>query len=1265
MNKLFIASLFLLFFMDGYSQAINPDYKSGALNIALPKTPESQGFENYGNIPVNDVTGTANVSIPIYNLKSRFLTVPITLSYNATGIKVNQEASWAGLGFDLIAGGRITVDVKGAIDDDGVSQRLFSPTQLVYGMQKLFHRLGDSSGSAIYTFASTCHECDTSLNHNIPDDEASINAMAEFGLGEPDIFHANFLGQSLTFYFDKINGATKFIGEKSLVSILENRDSNSRITDWTITDNLGIKYYFAQKESTELSIPSYISNGGLYGTSSTTGWLLTKILHPSGDSINFSYTNYGSSYPAFTWSASVSSPTTVSNDAYQTYSIQSPMYLTKIESSDAEVDFKLGNRLDIRGAGSKRLDTIKIIDKESGAIRKKVFLSYDYFTSSQATCYSDGLDDSLKNYALLRLRLAKLFLDDSTFSTAPYKFYYYGSSVTPNKYSFAQDHWGYYNGESNNYYSCSPQHLIPAFSNEIITSGNDIFTEYLTFISYGSGYAANRDYSASDLPTMTLDSVVYPTGGSTKLVYEAQDGSGGPTGGGLRIKTTKNYSLSKFSSSNEYTYGGGVFMGLIRYQTVSYGMNVCPPGGIYIFDKVKGYVSSSGYTNDNDFVVIYSSVTEAHKDSLGKSNGYVAKSFYVSNPRSTTAGVNGYISLGAHWPTEVQNPEYNSNTTTYLYPGLAQLPPTPVRQLDGKLSHEEYFDSSNILLKSIDYYYHQADYTNNFYSIRAIDNRPGGNDAVCSLSSPLEFEPGGQRRFSVFVSPAKSYFTLTDSVIEKTYQGSNFITHKKSFNYNKFYQPEFETEYNSDGTQTISYTKLLSGISDEPLNYPMIPSDPDSHDMLLMRLNHVYELPIEKTILKRSVVGDTSVLNSRFVYYNPNTLPKKSFALENNIPLSYRSQFVPAYFLTGGSQINVDGNYKFQDSVSFSSASLITELRTRQGINAYIWDDYHNHLLAQCINAGAGDIAYSSFETSITGNWSYSGSTTIDLSSPTGQKAYNLSGGNITKSGLVSATYIVSYWGKSGSANVNSAGPIKTGRAFGNWAYYEHEVTGTSITVSGSNYIDELRLYPKGTTMTTYTYKPLVGISSQCDANNKISYYEYDTLSRLVLIRDQDKNIIRQICYNYAGQAENCHISTVYINADTTQNFTKNNCGSGLIGTVVPYRIPQGKYSSAISQHIVDSLVAADFSANGQSNANTYGSCVCDPTTCTALGADHKCVNGNCETGIAVCVSSVFDSGTGIWTCTWYYRFSDCLQVYGYVTHPVFGHGCSVTGLCR
>jgi len=59
---------------------------------------------------------------------------------------------------------------------------------------------------------------------------------------------------------------------------------------------------------------------------------------------------------------------------------------------------------------------------------------------------------------------------------------------------------------------------------------------------------------------------------------------------------------------------------------------------------------------------------------------------------------------------------------------------------------------------------------------------------------------------------------------------------------------------------------------------------------------------------------------------------------------------------------------------------------------------------------------------------------------------------------------------------------------------------------------------PAGALMQTFTYDPLVGVTSTCSANNTIAYYEYDGLGRLTVVRDGNRNIVRQYQYKYANQ---------------------------------------------------------------------------------------------------------------------------------------------------
>ena len=56
---------------------------------------------------------------------------------------------------------------------------------------------------------------------------------------------------------------------------------------------------------------------------------------------------------------------------------------------------------------------------------------------------------------------------------------------------------------------------------------------------------------------------------------------------------------------------------------------------------------------------------------------------------------------------------------------------------------------------------------------------------------------------------------------------------------------------------------------------------------------------------------------------------------------------------------------------------------------------------------------------------------------------------------------------------------------------------------------------PSDVRITTYTYSPLVGMTSVTDESGKTTYYGYDSFRRLQLNRDQNGHLIEQYGYHY------------------------------------------------------------------------------------------------------------------------------------------------------
>ncbi|MBQ0078208.1 MAG: RHS repeat-associated core domain-containing protein [Bacteroidales bacterium] len=87
------------------------------LEKTLPPAPEAASVTRYADIPFSGSLGSATYEVPAFTLKGRELSINIGLNYSSNGIKLDEIAGVAGLGWTLSAGGCITRTVMDMPDE--------------------------------------------------------------------------------------------------------------------------------------------------------------------------------------------------------------------------------------------------------------------------------------------------------------------------------------------------------------------------------------------------------------------------------------------------------------------------------------------------------------------------------------------------------------------------------------------------------------------------------------------------------------------------------------------------------------------------------------------------------------------------------------------------------------------------------------------------------------------------------------------------------------------------------------------------------------------------------------------------------------------------------------------------------------------------------------------------------------------------------------------------------------------------------------------
>lgn len=368
-----------------------------------------------------------------------------------------------------------------------------------------------------------------------------------------------------------------------------------------------------------------------------------------------------------------------------------------------------------------------------------------------------------------------------------------------------------------------------------------------------------------------------------------------------------------------------------------------------------------------------------------------------------------------------------------------------------------------------------------------------------------------------------SGIVLNDSIIVKDYYDSGVVENITKYTYN-------------DEAQVIESVKT-NGYVNKSIEY----SYPNSTNLKEFYERNNVETPyleVEKTNGKL-----TKAILKEYRQYNNDTdllLPSK---------------------IKEGLNVNSNNEINYRDKMLFDvydKKGRLLQVTLGNGItSSYIWSNESEKPIAVVQNAMFKNVFFNSFE---------EGSIDIDTCNHYTGTRSKKNGYNKVLKNLTPGKYVLSYWNY-----INNI-----------WSYNKmiYDVT-TDFEININGQIDDVCFFPLNGLLTTYAYKPLVGITSIISPNSNTIYYEYDNFYRLAKITDNNGMILNNYNYNYAG----------FKNIEKSKIFAKNNCKEGDVGCSLTYTVPAGTYTSIISQEAADMEAENDIKINGQNYVNTKGGC--------------------------------------------------------------------------
>lgn len=1171
--RTFITFLFLLSLLRAAGQV---DTSLDNLRNVIPPSPNASSLGKFGEWPVGLYTGLPSIDIPIYELKGRNLSVPIGLSYHPAGIRVGEIASWVGLGWALNAGGCISRSVQGLPDDAGgyfttaqafadhgnfcsapVSQTAYLTAleglvqgnldgqQDIYNLSVLgkSYRLYFNGDTVAYTMPASnikivtnCLTNDSSSWTVILEDGTRLlfgapwnasNPYVEWttttSIGSGDSYVSAWYLRSMTspngetINFTYTGNGVDQDGHFTESDRVQYYSSGTHDNSAGFTQNTSPDQFISTQSTFQLSLNTIESDlARVYFIPGSTSRIdlnggvalseikvLSKLTNTYVEDWLFNY--------AYSQAALGNEFTTIASDTTYLHHRMKLMSLTrKATDNSASETWSFGyNPLSLPSRRSFAQDYWGFYN---GATGNTSLLPTEAFNP-----FVDPLAGNFGLYPFTNIG----FMDDLGENRQPNTYYMQAEMLQTINYPTGGN--TVFNFEPNS--MPATQELFVPMNRQFglnYTYGDEIVVDTLSYAFYLSkpeyvSYAFNSSISQqikSDFPgALVMASILDSAGNVVTNINTSGSGSFNIYNPGhYRFKIYTNINPNQYDLTTDQVYAVASFSydsteGIRPITKLLGGLRI---NNIQEYDGIstnpinaKYYLYDSAFVINpvdsiNDFLTFQNVAVPGGLEFFGKITRNTSTKYALGSIQGGTVGygkVTTYYGAGGANGYTVSSFSCDPTTLSTLT-AAKTFPYPPIDQYEwrnGLLLSEITYNAAGQRVKAIQ----------NGYDFLRTDRIEGLKVGYLTIGqtncSTADYNLCGSDPICYSNTNEEVLDTMHTEITYDMETGTPMATSRHSYYDNAVdTKPTRVTTTDSKGRSVVYYNRRALEMTDINNSIPLGAAATAALDTMIAR--NMVSQPVEA---ENYVNGN--VMEKQLVNYS---------VLSSNLVLPANVQLQVA-----ANPIETRMQYENYDSYG----NLVTQSKTTDVLHTYIYDYANTYPIAEVTGADATGIAYTSFEADGKGSWTIG--TAIFAGGITGNQYYYLNS-DISRSGLNSSTtYIVSYWSTNGAFSIPgtiSGYPItgKTVTVGGvSWTYYEHKVSNQSgIQINGSGGIDELRLYPAGVQMTTSTYAPLIGASTQCDVANRITYYFYDGLRRLSYVKDQDGNIIKTYQYHYKGQ---------------------------------------------------------------------------------------------------------------------------------------------------